>query len=92
MISYKQNTYKLFILFSHTKTLKVGSYRFANKENVIKVLKNNTNNALLGATESHAVPIRLNDKKVSMYNSNNNSKEIEPLTKKEFNELMKIVS
>jgi hypothetical protein len=83
--------YKIFKLFSHTTTLKVGSYRFANKENVVKVLKNNTNGALLGATESHAVPIRLNDKKVSIYN-NSNSKEIEPLTKQEFNELMKIVS
>lgn len=84
------NAYKIFKLFSHTTTLKVGSYRFANKENVVKVLKNNTNGALVGATESHAVPIRLNDKKVSMYN--NNSKEIEPLTKQEFVELMKIVS
>jgi hypothetical protein len=82
--------YKIFKLFSHTTTLKVGSYRFANKNTFIKVLKNNTNGALVGATESHAVPIRLNDKKVSMYN--NNSKEIEPLTKQEFDELMKIVS
>jgi len=89
------NAYKIFKLFSHTKTLKVGSYRFANKENVVKVLKNNTNNALLGAAESHALPIRLNDKKVSIYNtsnSSNSSKEIEPLTKREFHELMKIVS
>jgi hypothetical protein len=89
VISYMHNAYKIFKLFSHTTTLKVGSYRFANKENVVKVLKNNTNGALLGATESHIVPIRLNDKKVSMYN---NSKEIEPLTKQEFDELMKIVS
>ena len=84
------NAYKIFKCFSHTTTLKVGSYRFANNNTFIKVLKNNTNGALVGATESHAPPIRLNDKKVSMYN--NNSKEIEPLTKEEFDELMKIVS
>lgn len=86
---YTHNVYKIFKLFSHTTTLKVGSYRFVNKDTFIKVLKNNTNGALVGATESHAVPIRLNDKKVSMYNT---SKEIEPLTKEEFDELMKIVS
>jgi hypothetical protein len=81
--------YKIFKLFSHTTTLKVGSYRFGPKETIYKALKDNTNSALLGAAESHAVPIRLNDKKVSMYSS---KKEIEPLTKKEFDELMRIVS
>ena len=91
MVFYMHNAYKIFKLFSHTTTLKVGSYRFATKEALGKVLKNNnTNNALLGATESHAAPIKLNDKKVSMYNSS--KKEIEPLTKEEFDELMKIVS
>jgi hypothetical protein len=79
--------YKIFKLFSHTTTLKVGSYRFGPKETIYKALKDS---ALLGATESHAVPIKLNDKKVSMYNSS--KKEIEPLTKEEFNRLMKIVS
>lgn len=83
------NVYKIFKLFSHTTTLKVGSYRFGPKETIYKALKDNTNSALLGAAESHAVPIRLNDKKVSMYSS---KKEIEPLTKKEFDELMRIVS
>ena len=85
------NAYKIFKYFSHTKTMNIGSYRFGTKETINRVLKyNNTNNALLGATESHAVPIKLNDKKVSMYH--NSKKEIQPLTKKEFNELMKIVS
>lgn len=74
------NVYKIFKLFSHTTTLKFRSYRFELK----------TNSPLLGATESHALPIKLNDKKVSMYN--NTSKEIEPLTKQKFEELMKIIS
>ena len=89
MVFYMHNVYKIFKLFSHTTTLKVGSYRFGPKETIYKALKDNTNSALLGAAESHAVPIKLNDKKVSMYSS---KKEIEPLTKEEFNELMKIVS
>lgn len=84
------NMYKIFKLFSHTTTLKVGSYRFGPKETIYKALKDNTNSALLGAAESHALPIRLNDKKVSIYNNSN--KEIKPLTKKEFDELMRIVS
>ena len=87
------NAYKIFKSFSHTTTLKVGSYRFATKEPISKVLKHNntnTNNALLGAAESHAIPIKLNDEKVSMYNKN--KKKTEPLTREEFNELMKIVS
>jgi hypothetical protein len=84
------NVYKIFKLFSHTTTLKFRSYRFERKTNIYKVLKDNTNRPLLGATESHALPIKLNDKKVSMYN--NTSKEIEPLTKQKFEELMKIIS
>lgn len=90
MVFYMHNAYKIFKLFSHTTTFKVESYRFGPKETIYKALKDNTNSALLGAAESHAVPIKLNDKKVSMYNSS--KKEIEPLTKEEFNELMKIVS
>ena len=106
---YMHNACKIFKCFSHTTTLKVGTYRFASKDTIDKVFKynntNNTNNnnntnkallgaaeylALVGAAESHAVPIKLNDKKVSIFNSN--KKEIEPLTNKEFDELMKIVS
>jgi len=91
MIFNMHNTYKIFKSFSHTTTLKVGSYKFVTKEPISKVVKyNNSNNALLGAAESHAMPIKLNDKKVTMYYSN--KKEIEPFTKEEFNELMKIVS
>ena len=97
---YMHNACKIFKCFSHTTTLKVGTYRFASKDTIDKVFKynntnntnnnNNTNKALVGAAESHAVPIKLNDKKVSIFNSN--KKEIEPLTNKEFYELMKIVS
>jgi len=79
MIFYMHNMCKIFKLFSHTTTLKVGLYKFGSKETIYKVLKDSTNSALLGATESHALPIKLNDKKVSMYN--NTGKEIEPLTK-----------
>ena len=85
------NEYKILKSFSHTKSFKVDSYRVVTKDNIyIGIKYTNTNNALLGATESHALPIKLNDKKVSMYNDS--KKEIEPLTKEEFDELMKIVS
>lgn len=85
------NAYKILKCFSHTKPFNVGSYKVVTKENIyIGIKYTNTNNALLGATESHALPIKLNDKKVSMYNDS--KKEIEPLTKEEFDELMKIVS
>ncbi|ALH23392.1 hypothetical protein ceV_486 [Chrysochromulina ericina virus CeV-01B] len=85
------NIYKIFKCFIHTKPFNVSSYKVITKENIyIGIKYTNINNALLGATESHALPIRLNDKKVSIYNDSN--KEIEPLTKKEFDELMRIVS
>lgn len=85
------NIYKIFKCFIHTKSFNLGSYKVITKENIyIGIKYTNKNNALLGATESHALPIRLNDKKVSIYNDSN--KEIEPLTKKEFDKLTKIVS
>ena len=102
------NAYKIIRYFSSTKTIPVGSYRFTNKENVNRLIKHkNINNRIIGTSESHALPIKLNETKISIYkeedNKENNkenykqdnkqdNKIIPQFTKKEFNELMKIVS
>lgn len=94
------NAYKIIRYFSSTKTIPVGSYRFTNKENVNRLIKHkNRNNRIIGASESHALPIKLNETKISIYNKEDDkenykqdNKIIPQFTKKEFNELMKIVS
>ena len=93
------NAYKIIRYFSSTKTIPVGSYRFTSKENVNRLIKHkNRNNRIIGASESHALPIKLNETKISIYKENNkennkqDNKIIPQFTKKEFNELMKIVS
>lgn len=98
------NAYKIIRYFSSTKTIPVGSYRFTNKENVNRLIKDkNRNNRIIGTSESHALPIKLNEIKISIYNKEDNKEEnkqdnkqdnkiIPQFTKKEFNELMKIIS
>ena len=71
--------YKSFKYFLSTTTpLKVGSYKF----NVRKTY--NVNMAILGATESHAVPIKTNGEKVSIKNIKS-----QKLTKNDLNKLVK---
>ena len=96
--------YKIIRYFYYTKTIHVGSYRFTNKENVNKLIEDkNRNNRIIGATESHALPIKLNETIISIYkdhkdhkdhkeNKENKENKIPQFTDKEFDDLMKIIS
>ena len=71
--------FKLCKCFLSTTTPhNVGSYKF----NVKKIY--NINMAILGATESHAVPIKTNGEKLSIKN-----KKLQNLTKNNLNKLVK---
>lgn len=94
------NAYKIIRYFSSTKTIPVGSYRFTNKEINILIKDKKINNRIIGATESHALPIKLNETKISIYNKNNKTNKddkhdkhdkIPQFTDKEFDDLMKII-
>tara|TARA_A100001011_G_C14314143_1_gene847090 strand:- start:754 stop:1005 length:252 start_codon:yes stop_codon:yes gene_type:complete len=60
--------YKFFKHYSCTTTIPIGSYKFdLNKK--INPQKYN-GNVLIGTTESHAIPIRPDELKVSIYKKN----------------------
>jgi hypothetical protein len=98
------NAYKIIRYFSSTKTIPVGSYRFTNKDNINRLIKDKKINIrIIGATESHALPIKINETKISIYkdhkdhkdhkeNKENKENKIPQFTDKEFDDLMKIIS
>ena len=97
------NAYKIIRYFSSTHTIPTGSYRFTNKEINMLIKDKNINNRIIGATESHALPIKLNKTKISIYKDHKDNKDnkdnkdhkenkIPQFTDKEFDDLMKIIS
>lgn len=60
--------YKFYKYYSSTTTIPIGSYKFGlNKK--MNPQKYNSN-VLIGTTESHAIPIKPSELKVSIYKKN----------------------
>ena len=82
-------TYKLYKHYFSTSTIKAGFNKYSLKPDTPTYLKNAR---LIGATESHALPIKLDDSKNSIYNNKKDIKKICKLTDKKMQDMINFIA